>query len=89
MKLVTKPKVVITSAFREFAAESDDLEILDYLVKPIPLLRFIKCINKIETEFSLKNNLKIELLRVDSHIFIKVDKQMVKIHIDEIRFVKV
>jgi len=83
-----KPKVVITTAFREFAAESYDLEVLDYLVKPIPLPRFIKCINKITTEFSIKNNLKIEPPRIDSHIFIKVDKKMVKIHIDEILFIE-
>lgn len=83
-----KPKVVITTAFREFAAESYDLEVLDYLVKPIPLPRFIKCINKITTEFSLKNNLKMEPVRVDSHIFIKVDKKMVKINIDEILFIE-
>jgi two-component system, LytTR family, response regulator len=83
-----KPKVVITTAFREFAAESYDLEVLDYLVKPIPLPRFIKCINKITTEFHLKNNLKVEPPRVDSHIFIKVDKKMVKIHIDEILFIE-
>mgnify|MGYP000278814997 FL=1 len=83
-----KPKVVITTAFREFAAESYDLEVLDYLVKPIPLPRFIKCINKITTEFSLKNNIKIETGRIDTHIFIKVDKKMVKINIDEILFIE-
>ena len=83
-----KTKVVITTAFREFAAESYDLEVLDYLVKPIPLPRFIKCINKITTEFSLKNNLKIESVRLDSHIFIKVEKKMVKINIDEILFIE-
>jgi DNA-binding LytR/AlgR family response regulator len=83
-----KPKVIITTAFREFAAESYDLEVLDYLVKPIPLPRFIKCINKITAEFSLKNNIKIEPVRVDSHIFIKVDKKMVKINIDEILFIE-
>lgn len=83
-----KPKVVITTAFREFAAESYDLEVLDYLVKPIPLPRFIKCINKITTEFSIKNNLKIDTPRTDSHIFIKVDKKMVKIQMDEILFIE-
>ncbi|HWS60302.1 MAG TPA: LytTR family DNA-binding domain-containing protein [Flavobacterium sp.] len=83
-----KPKVVITTAFREFAAESYDLEVLDYLVKPIPLPRFIKCINKITSEFSLKNNLKIEPQRLESHIFIKVDKKMMKINIDEILFIE-
>jgi len=86
--LENKTKVVITTAFREFAAESYDLEVLDYLVKPIPLPRFIKCIHKIETEFNLKNNIKSKEHRPEPHIFIKVDKKMVKINIDEILFVE-
>ncbi|AWK06753.1 DNA-binding response regulator [Flavobacterium crocinum] len=84
----SKTKVIITTAFREFAAESYDLDVLDYLVKPIPLPRFIKCINKITTEYNLKNNIKVENAKGDSHIFIKVDKKMMKINIEEILFVE-
>ena len=83
-----KTKVIITTAFREFAAESYDLDVLDYLVKPIPLPRFIKCINKITTEYNLKNNIKVENTKGDAHIFIKVDKKMMKINIEEILFVE-
>ncbi|MBC5838040.1 LytR/AlgR family response regulator transcription factor [Flavobacterium muglaense] len=83
-----KPRVVITTAYREFAAESYDLDVLDYLVKPIPIIRFIKCISKISTEISVKNNIKIEPFRVEPHIFIKVDKKMVKLIIDEILFIE-
>ena len=86
--LENKTRIVITTAFREFAAESYDLEVLDYLVKPIPLPRFIKCIHKIEAEYNLKNNIKIENHRIEPHIFIKVDKKMVKINIDEILFIE-
>jgi len=86
--LENKTRIVITTAFREFAAESYDLEVLDYLVKPIPLPRFIKCIHKIEAEFNLKNNTKVENHRIEPHIFIKVDKKMVKINIDEILFIE-
>jgi two-component system LytT family response regulator len=86
--LENKTRIIITTAFREFAAESYDLEVLDYLVKPIPLPRFIKCIHKIEGEYNLKNNIKIENHRIEPHIFIKVDKKMVKINIDEILFVE-
>ena len=84
----SKTKIVITTAFREFAAESYELDVLDYLVKPIPLPRFIKCIHKIEADFNVKNNLKVDTLKVDPHIFIKVDKKMVKIIIDEILFIE-
>jgi len=83
-----KTKVVITTAFREFAAESYDLDVLDYLVKPIPLPRFIKCISKITGEFQNRIISKQENHRVEPHIFIKVDKKMVKINIDEILFIE-
>ena len=72
-------KVIITTAFREFAAESYDLDVVDYLVKPIPLSRFIKSIGKITSEFEVKNNIKSETVKVDHHIFIKSDKKMIKI----------
>lgn len=81
-------KIIITTAFREFAAESYDLDVLDYLVKPIPLPRFIKCISKITSEFQNKNNTKHDNHRIEPHIFIKVDKKMVKINIDEILFIE-
>jgi two-component system LytT family response regulator len=86
--LEKKTRIIITTAFREFAAESYDLEVLDYLVKPIPLPRFIKCIHKIEAEHNLKNNIRTENHRVEPHLFIKVDKKMVKINIDEILFIE-
>lgn len=81
-------KIIITTAFREFAAESYDLDVLDYLVKPIPLPRFIKCIHKITSEFHLNNNIKIESSKIEPHIFIKVDKKMVKITNDQILFIE-
>lgn len=86
--LENKTKIIITTAFREFAAESYDLDVLDYLVKPIPLPRFVKSIQKIEADFNIQNNLKTEASKPESHIFIKVDKKMVKIIIDEILFIE-
>lgn len=81
-------KVIITTAFREFAAESYDLDVVDYLVKPIPLSRFIKSIGKITSEFEVKNNFKSEPVKMDHHIFIKSDKKMIKILIEEILFIE-
>jgi DNA-binding LytR/AlgR family response regulator len=83
-----KTHIIITSAYREFAAESYDLDVLDYLIKPIPLSRFIKCTHKIKTELQSHTNLKTENHRIDSHIFLRVDKKMIKINIDEILFIE-
>ncbi|WP_130735223.1 LytTR family DNA-binding domain-containing protein [Flavobacterium sp. J27] len=81
-------KVVITTAFREFAAESYDLDVVDYLVKPIPLSRFVKSIGKITTELDAKNGIKQETSKTDHHIFIKSDKKMIKVLIEEILFIE-
>ncbi|VXB98743.1 DNA-binding response regulator [Flavobacterium sp. 9AF] len=81
-------KVVITTAFREFAAESYDLDVVDYLVKPIPLSRFIKSIGKITAELDIKNGIKSESSKLDHHIFIKSDKKMIKILMEEILFIE-
>lgn len=77
-------KIIITTAYREFAAESYDLDVLDYLVKPIPMSRFIKSISKIENE--LKKG--IIAPQKNDYIIIKVDKKMVKLGLDEIIFVE-
>ncbi|GGP02750.1 DNA-binding response regulator [Cloacibacterium rupense] len=77
-------KIIITTAYREFAAESYDLDVLDYLVKPIPMSRFIKSISKIENE--LKKG--IVTPQKNDYIIIKVDKKMVKLGLDEIIFVE-
>ena len=79
------PMVIITTAHEEFALESYELEVLDYLVKPIPFPRFLKAVNRI---MKLK---KIDITsdkgNINEHpsIFVKVDKKKLqKIYLDEI-----
>ena len=45
--LEKKPLIVITTAYKEYAAETYELDVTDYLVKPISLPRFMKSINKV------------------------------------------
>ena len=56
--LEKKPLIVITTAYKEYAAETYELDVTDYLVKPISFPRFMKSINKVfsNIEKNKKNN---------------------------------
>ncbi|WP_298554200.1 response regulator transcription factor [uncultured Algibacter sp.] len=86
--LSKKPLIVITSAYKEYAVESYDLEVFDYLMKPIEFSRFVKTVNKITNVFESKSNTDLNLTK-RPYIFIKIDKKKLqKIYIDEILVVE-
>ena len=87
--LTHKPHIVITTAYREFAVESFDLDVLDYLVKPIPFGRFLKTINKITKRINLEKDKIIESsIKDEPFIFLKVDKKLMKIKLNDILFIE-
>jgi DNA-binding LytR/AlgR family response regulator len=88
--LSTKINVVITTAYREYAVESYDLNILDYLVKPIPFNRFLKTINKITQQVYLQKGRaqNKEDINNESFIFLKVNKKLVKIRFEDILYIE-
>lgn len=87
--LTVKPHIVITTAYREYAVESFDLDVLDYLVKPIPFGRFMKTINRISNQISLEKEKLIEVpFKEDPFIFMKVDKKLMKIKLNDILFIE-
>ena len=82
--LQNPPQIVLTTAYREYAVESYELNILDYLVKPIPFDRFMKTINKVNQQFTGKTSSEDDR----EHIFIKIDKKMIKVYLDEILYIE-
>src|SRR5690606_35110801 len=79
-KLRSQPLIMITTAYREYAIESYELEVLDYLVKPIPFNRFLKSFNKLNARLLQSKGLKqMGDFDQDPHIFLKVDKKLIKI----------
>lgn len=85
----SKTYVIITSAYREYALESYDLNVLDYLVKPISFKRFLKTINKITQQIYLEKKVQNEDgSQNDSFIFLKVDKKLVKIKFENILYIE-
>lgn len=82
---------IITSAFREFAVESYYLDVLDYMVKPIPFNRFLKSINKLTQQIYLERNQGVSVSNSNdekSFIFLKVDKKLIKIRFEDILYIE-
>lgn len=87
--LNSKTNIIITTAYREYAVESYDLNVLDYLVKPIPFNRFLKTINKITQQVYRQQGIqKEEVNNSDSFIFLKVDKKLIKIKFEDILYIE-
>jgi DNA-binding LytR/AlgR family response regulator len=86
------PLVIITSAYRDYAVEGFELNVLDYLVKPISFQRFLKAMDKVNTVLREKNMAYQPVMSSSepskSFIFLKVDKKMVKVYLDEILYIE-
>jgi len=87
--LEANPYFIITTAYREYAVESFDLDVLDYLVKPIPFTRFLKSINKLSQKFLNEKSAETSSQLVEkSFIFLKVDKKLMKIKFEDIYYIE-
>lgn len=81
------PNVIITTAYPSFALQGYELNVLDYLVKPITYARFVQAAEKAKKLDELTksaNNKKVE----SDHFFIKVENNLVKINFKEIQYIK-
>ena len=79
------PSIIMTTAYPDYAVSSFELDtIVDYLVKPFSLERFLKAVNKLTVNVIEVSNLKVD----DSNsIFVNVDKTHHKIVLDDIVYV--
>lgn len=84
-------QVILTTAYKEFATKGFDLNVVDYLVKPIPLPRFLQAINKAQNIISTKKNSSVTNdHQPDDYFMVKTEAKgkMLKINIAEIDFVE-
>lgn len=83
--LENPPILIITSAYSQFAIETYELDVLDYLVKPIEFPRLMKTLNKISKRLDVNNKVSQESNAESPFIFVKIDKKrMKKIFFNEI-----
>ncbi len=85
-KLQSKPYIIFTTAYSEYAIDSYNFEAVDYLLKPIEFDRFYKAINKVKKQIQL-NSLQQDSL-LNKFIFVKDGYKQIKICIDEILYIQ-
>ncbi len=92
--LKNKPLVILTTAYSEYAIEGYELEVFDYLLKPINFERFLKAVEKatikltpvIEATKMLESQLINESNK--DFIFIKDGTKMIKVRLGEIKYIE-
>jgi len=81
--LQNPPKVILTTAYERYALKGYELDVADYLLKPITFERFLKSVNKVHN--LLEKAAKEEK---EEYIFVKSDKQLKKIILEDILFIE-
>jgi DNA-binding LytR/AlgR family response regulator len=85
-KLQSKPYIIFTTAYSEYAIDSYNFEAVDYLLKPIEFDRFYKAVNKVKKQIQL-NSLQQDSL-LSKYIFVKDGYKQIKICIEDILYVQ-
>lgn len=85
------PSVIITTAHRKFALEGYELNVVDYLLKPVSFSRFVKALNKyFRLNSSLQNPNEIQVAHYShtDYIYVRENKRYVKIPLKDILYVE-
>jgi DNA-binding LytR/AlgR family response regulator len=78
--------IIMTTAYPEYAVEAFSLDVLDYLVKPIPFERFLKACSKAKEVYDIKQRLSLAQQPVNDHFFINCDNQIEKVNYDDLLY---
>ena len=86
--IAEKPMVILITAYEKYALEGYNLDVVDYLVKPVALDRFIKACNKARDLFVLKNAGRTGNATTADYFFLNVDYSLLKIRFDDIVWIE-
>lgn len=95
--LDTIPQFIFTTAYPEYAIEGFNLNATDYLIKPIPLHRFIKAVSRAKEKHALSKVTVSQTPNVtanssissqDQFIFVRSEYENIKINLDDIKYIQ-
>lgn len=86
------PKIIFTTAHKEYAHEGFELDVVDYLLKPIRFDRFLRAVNKAfpsgQYDAKIAMTAGPETKFASPFIYVKVDRKMIKVMLDEILYIE-
>ncbi len=85
--ITQKPMFILVTAYEKYALEGFNLDVIDYLVKPVSFPRFLKAANKAKDFLTGRNTGRENVIEKD-HFFLKVDSKFEKIFYDEVLYVE-
>lgn len=80
------PMVIFITAYEQYALEGFELDVIDYLLKPVAFERFLKSANKAYELFKLRQQIPLET--TNNHFFVNANYALVKIRFDEIMYIE-
>jgi DNA-binding LytR/AlgR family response regulator len=90
--LTNPPLVIITTAYAEFAIQGYELDVVDYLMKPFGMDRFLKAIQKVHDILKPREHSKTQATtseaQEDQYIFVKSSKKTYRINLNDILYVE-
>lgn len=86
--LTKKPLVIFTTAYSDYALEGYELNIIDYLLKPFSLERFIQAINKVNQRLQAKVITETPSAKEKEYLLVKSEHKIHRIKYDDILFIQ-
>ena len=86
--MVSNPMVIFITAYEQYALEGFELNIIDYLLKPVSFERFLKATNKANELYQLKTSTIPAKINVEEHFFVNAEYSLVKIRYADILYIE-
>jgi DNA-binding LytR/AlgR family response regulator len=81
------PKIIFTTAFKEYAVEAFDVDAVDYLLKPVSFERFLKAVNKVLHGTEVKDE-EEAITNTGGFLYFRADRKMIKVFLEEVLYVE-
>jgi DNA-binding LytR/AlgR family response regulator len=87
--LKNPPKIIVTSAYQDYALQGYELNVVDYLLKPIEFKRFVNAVNKAQQQIHISGSFDLsQMVNERVFLFFNVGKKKVKMFLDEILYIE-